>query len=79
MHGNVWEWVEDCWHSSYVDAPVDGSAWMADQNGDCTRRVIRGGSWRNTLVALRSAQRINFPTTSATDVRGFRVALSPVR
>jgi formylglycine-generating enzyme required for sulfatase activity len=79
MHGNVWEWVEDCWHPSYVDAPVDGSAWLAGQQGDCARRVVRGGSWRNTLPAIRSAQRLHFPTASVTDVRGFRVALSPAR
>ena len=79
MHGNVWEWVEDCWHPLYVDAPTDGSAWMAGQQGDCVRRVIRGGSWRNTLPGIRLARRLSFPTTSATDIRGFRVALSPAR
>ncbi len=42
MHGNVWEWVEDCWNDGYQEAPVDGSAWTS---GDCGRRVLRGGSW----------------------------------
>ena len=42
MHGNVWEWVEDCWNDSYEGAPDDGSAWTS---GDCGRRVLRGGSW----------------------------------
>jgi formylglycine-generating enzyme required for sulfatase activity len=79
MHGNVWEWVEDCWHPLYVGAPTDGSAWMAGQQGNCARRVNRGGSWRNTLPAIRSAHRLSFPITSATDIRGFRVALSPAR
>ena len=43
MHGNVWEWVEDCWHGSYNGAPSDGSAWTS--GGNCGRRVLRGGSW----------------------------------
>ncbi|MFK7997732.1 MAG: SUMF1/EgtB/PvdO family nonheme iron enzyme, partial [Granulosicoccus sp.] len=45
MHGNVWEWQEDCWHESYEGAPTQGSAWIED--GDCGRRVLRGGSWGN--------------------------------
>jgi len=40
--GNAWEWVEDCWHGSYKDAPNDGRAWT-DEN--CENRVLRGGSW----------------------------------
>ena len=43
VHGNVWEFVEDCWHDSYHDAPSDGSAWIS--GGDCGKRVARGGSW----------------------------------
>ena len=43
VHGNVWEWVEDCWHVDYEGAPEDGSAWVT--GGDCSRRVLRGGSW----------------------------------
>ena len=42
VHGNVWEWVEDCWNDSYDGAPSDGSAW---ESGNCERRVLRGGSW----------------------------------
>jgi len=42
MAGNVWEWVEDRFHASYVGAPTDGSAWE-DTNAP---RVVRGGSWR---------------------------------
>ena len=42
MHGNVWEWVEDCWNGNYRGAPSDGNAWM---DGDCDIRVLRGGSW----------------------------------
>ena len=42
MHGNVWEWVQDCWNDSYKGAPTDGSAWTQRR---LRRRVIRGGSW----------------------------------
>ena len=44
MLGNVWEWVADCSNGSYAGAPADGSAWTS---GDCSRRVLRGGSWGN--------------------------------
>ncbi|HEY7675400.1 MAG TPA: formylglycine-generating enzyme family protein [Burkholderiales bacterium] len=56
MHGNIWEWVEDCWHGSYVGAPIDGSAWTAS----CAEpsRVLRGGSWNDRPQSLRSAYRI---------------------
>lgn len=58
MHGNVWEWVEDCWHSSYRGAPPDGSAWTTS----CTdnRRVLRGGSWLSDAQNLRAAVRGRF-------------------
>jgi formylglycine-generating enzyme required for sulfatase activity len=54
MLGNAWQWTADCWHPSYKDAPDDGSAWTAK---DCDQRVIRGGSWRNLPVFIRSAAR----------------------
>ena len=57
MHGNVWEWVEDCWNESYKGAPSDGSAWTS---GDCSRRVLRGGSWGNEPGILRSAVRSRY-------------------
>ena len=44
MHGNVWEWVADCWNGSYAGAPSDGSA---RESGNCSRRVLRGGAWYN--------------------------------
>ena len=56
MHGNVWEWVEDCWHENYAGAPRDGSAWTS--GGSCGRRVLRGGSWRILPAFLRSAYRV---------------------
>jgi formylglycine-generating enzyme required for sulfatase activity len=54
LHGNVWEWVEDCWHDNYQGAPVDGSAWA---QGKCSSRVVRGGSWNYHPVYLTSAER----------------------
>lgn len=71
MGGNVMEWVEDCWHDSYVRAPGDGSAWV---NPGCNRRVIKGASWSSTPAMSRSAFRIS-SSTDSTDMRvGFRVA-----
>jgi formylglycine-generating enzyme required for sulfatase activity len=52
--GNVWEWVQDCWHENYVGAPEDGSAW---EERDCGLRVLRGGSWFYRPRWLRSATR----------------------
>ena len=54
MHGNVWEWVEDCYKSSYEGMPTDGSA--TKETSGCAR-VVRGGSWFNTPVNLRAANR----------------------
>jgi formylglycine-generating enzyme required for sulfatase activity len=54
MLGNVWQWVSDCWNDSHVGAPRDGSSRTS---GDCRKRVLRGGSWRNLPVFARSAAR----------------------
>ena len=57
MNGNVFEWVEDCAHGDYRNAPTDGSAWLESEGGNCGQRVIRGGSWYNNPVNLRSSFR----------------------
>jgi formylglycine-generating enzyme required for sulfatase activity len=57
MHGNVSEWVEDCWHESYEAAPGDGGAWREEGGGDCKTRVVRGGSWDFDQDLARSAYR----------------------
>lgn len=57
MSGNVWEWVEDCWHENYQGAPTDGSAWLEAGGADCGRRVRRGGSWNYRPVLLRASFR----------------------
>jgi formylglycine-generating enzyme required for sulfatase activity len=54
VHGNVTEWVQDCWHDSYAGAPADGSPWAG---GGCETRVHRGGSWRGFPGNLRAARR----------------------
>ena len=73
VHGNVWEWVEDCWNGSYDGAPTDGSAWVSE-DCDCDQRVLRGGSWFDGPGYLRSAYR-NWNTTGFRYfIIGFRVA-----
>jgi formylglycine-generating enzyme required for sulfatase activity len=76
VHGNVWEWVEDCWHENYQGAPVDGSAWIT---GECKYRVLRGGSWVDDPRLLRSAKRDGITPVDRRINYGFRLArtLSP--
>ena len=69
--GNVSEWVEDCWNGGYRRAPADGSAW---ETGDCSRRVLRGGSWYYVPGGLRSAVRDWLETGNRRSSLGFRVA-----
>ncbi|HVF35568.1 MAG TPA: formylglycine-generating enzyme family protein, partial [Candidatus Saccharimonadia bacterium] len=71
VSGNVSEWVEDCWHDSYLRAPVDGSAWV---NPGCGRRVVRGGSWGSAPEQTRSAFRLNAAADTRSARVGFRVA-----
>ena len=71
VHGNVWEWVEDCWNVSYAGAPRDGSAWTS---GDCGQRVLRGASWNGYPRYLRSANRLRNTTDYRYYFFGFRVA-----
>jgi formylglycine-generating enzyme required for sulfatase activity len=73
VHGNVWEWVEDCWHDNYEGAPADGSAWT---DGSCNRRVLRGGSWGSASGALRAAFRTSYFPGLRDAYTGFRVATS---
>ena len=71
MHGNVYEWVQDCWNDSYAGAPRDGNAWTS---GDCGRRVIRGGSWFNDPWLVRSAYRDRDTRSDRDYFIGFRLA-----
>lgn len=74
MAGNVWEWTEDCVHKNYNGAPADGSPWLAANGGDCTGRILRGGSWDLTSDNLRSATRGRDTVVSRGSIIGFRVA-----
>jgi formylglycine-generating enzyme required for sulfatase activity len=71
MHGNVFEWCEDCWNKTYDNAPKDGSAWTS---GQCDLRVQRGGAWNGGKEELRSDYRYNNERTSRRGNVGFRVA-----
>jgi len=75
MHGNVWEWVEDCWVGSYAGAPVDAS--QAVTTGGCTHRVLRGGSWVSYPPFLRSADRLRDTPGGRGNTYGFRLARTP--
>jgi formylglycine-generating enzyme required for sulfatase activity len=71
VHGNVWEWTEDCWNENYIGAPSDGTA---PNSGNCTLRVLRGGSWGYFPQYLRSAYRGRDNSSNRSYVNGFRVA-----
>ena len=72
LHGNVWEWVKDCWHENYKGAPSDGSARTTGCDGR-SQAVLRGGSWGNPPQGLRSA-RHNWTAPSARNIFiGFRL------
>jgi formylglycine-generating enzyme required for sulfatase activity len=70
MHGNTWEWVEDCYQRTYNGAPTTGSAWIS---GDCINRVVRGGSWIDRPADLRSARRGGYSPVTRDDSIGFRI------
>ena len=75
MLGNVYEWTLDCSHDNYAGTPpVEGSAWLEADKGDCSRRMVRGGSWFNLPQNLRSADRNRLNTDDADNNTGFRVA-----
>ena len=88
MAGNVWEWVQDEWHSDYTGAPSDGSGWCSgicpanasDSNynaSDSARRVLRGGGWYNVNAAyLRAANRSDSDPSYRYDYYGGRAVRS---
>jgi formylglycine-generating enzyme required for sulfatase activity len=77
MHGNVWEWCQDHWHSSYKGAPTDGSAWI--EGGSSERRILRGGSWFFNPRSCRSAYRNYVEPGFDYYFIGFRVVCSAPR
>ncbi|MCP4041939.1 MAG: SUMF1/EgtB/PvdO family nonheme iron enzyme [Gammaproteobacteria bacterium] len=72
--GNAMEWVHDCYHPNYKGAPSDGSVW---EGGDCTRRVVRGGSYSSASSALRNAKREKLPSNKGYDNVGIRIVRDP--
>lgn len=73
MHGNVWEWTQDCYYSNYQSAPLDSGAWEKWWSLNCNR-VLRGGSWGNLPQDLRSANRYWYiPSVRNFDL-GFRIS-----
>ncbi len=71
MLGDVMNMTEDCWNANYSGEPIDGAAWPT---GDCSRRVVHGGSWDMDIRAVRSAMRRGLPTSLRHTTLGFRVA-----
>jgi formylglycine-generating enzyme required for sulfatase activity len=71
MHGNVWQWVADCWNASYASAPVDDSPWLS---GECGKAVVRGGAWGLSPEDARSARREGDNKDLRSGRRGFRIA-----
>jgi formylglycine-generating enzyme required for sulfatase activity len=73
MHGNVWEWCLDHWHSSYDGLPQDGAAWLDDDAKQGATRILRGGSWTDHPIQCRSADRaVALPSYSGCYL-GFRL------
>jgi len=69
VHGNVWEWTEDCYNKRYTeDTPDDGAPWL---EGDCGRRMLRGGTWTWSPDVARSGARDD---SSLDGSKSFRVA-----
>jgi formylglycine-generating enzyme required for sulfatase activity len=73
VHGNVWEWTADCWNSNYNGAPQDGSVWT---DGDCWKRVLRGGAWKLDGEDLRASRRNKYDRDVRYHTHGFRVVRS---
>ncbi len=74
MHGNVWEWVEDDWHSNYEGAPADGRAWVDDPR--VSVGVVRGGCWYNDQFGARAAFRLKLSPDLRLNLVGFRLCCS---
>ncbi len=78
VHGNVWEWCEDHWHSNYQQAPKDGFAWVDSMTMEGIH-VLRGGSWFSDLIRCRSSHRGRINVDAHSYGCGFRVVYSPSR
>lgn len=74
MHGNVYEWCQDHWHSNYHGAPTTGRAWLTENKK--ARRVRRGGSWASAPRYCRSAYRYSYFPYDRYSLLGFRIVCS---
>ena len=70
VHGNVWEWTQDCWIANLSSHPSNGGA---SRSGNCSVRVLRGGSWNKAPKILRSAVRSRSTSTTRININGFRL------
>jgi formylglycine-generating enzyme required for sulfatase activity len=70
MLGNAWEWTQDCWNANYAGAPSDGRAW---EDHECSKRVLRGGSWGDNPWSVRLGFRGRNAAVYRSDTAGFRV------
>jgi formylglycine-generating enzyme required for sulfatase activity len=73
VHGNVWEWCEDDWHSDYTGAPIDGSAWV-ENDRKASNRMLCGGSWHGNPEYCRSSVGFNDARDVRDNALGFRVS-----
>jgi formylglycine-generating enzyme required for sulfatase activity len=76
MHGNVWEWCSDPYHSNYNGAPSDGSSW--EIGGSENQRMLRGGSWKSDSSECSSSYRYYLSRDSRRNDIGFRVVVGLV-
>ncbi len=74
VYGNVWEWVQECWHDDYTGAPDDSRVWGG---GDCSQRTLRGGGWSNGADYLGSTVRGSYRPRFEDVNNGFRVVMTP--
>ena len=73
MHGNVSEWLADCWHASYVNAPVTAEAWINNCDDDY-KRMSRGGTWILPADDMIANKRTRANKHTVINDLGFRVA-----
>ena len=73
--GNVYEWVQDCWHEHFTGAPTNGSAWLQENGGNCVKRVFRGGAFNFRREELRSSFRTAYDSVYREFTNGFRLVL----
>lgn len=74
LPGNLLEWVEDCWHPNYRQAPADGLPWLSSSGGDCAYRVVRGAASRGEFGGGRLSARAREFADARSPALGFRVA-----